>query len=472
MLKQKIEALSLDERAQLTVALTPRRNKYIPITFTPRQTVFLLLNQVQEVLFGGAAGGAKSWALLAAASQYVDVPGYSALLLRRSYRDLALPGALIPISHEWWDGTDAKWSGQDYAWTFPSGATVQFGYLENEGDEMRYQGAAFHFIGFDELTQFQRHQYLYLFSRLRRPKGDGAGATIPLRIRAASNPGGRGHEWVKERWNLPSGNTGAPNRLFVPSKLDDNPYLDVESYEQALNQLATVTYQQLREGDWDANISGGKFYPEWFTVIDRKDLPPRESWEAIVRHWDLGSQAVTTESPDPDWTAGCKMVRVNQLPKTLNSWFRENNTTPPPPPYYIVLDVARIRSDPGGVEEFVKVTSANDGHWVPVSIEQERGASGKSMVDAYRRHVLQHADKVFGLWAKNSKESRASIAAGRAREGRIFLLAGEWNQPFVNELSLFGVDRVHDDQVDAFSGCFQAFQKLEYTSGQRQAREY
>src|SRR5262249_39698654 len=145
------------------------------------------------------------------------VPGYSALLLRRSFRDLMQPEALIPRSKSWWMNK-AQWSALDKRWTFPSGATVTFGYLEHGDDVYQYMGAAFQFVGFDELTQFDELPYRYLFSRLRRREDSG----IPLRMRAASNPGSRGHVWVKKRFLTHPGRT----RLFFPSRLEDNPSLD------------------------------------------------------------------------------------------------------------------------------------------------------------------------------------------------------------------------------------------------------
>ena len=458
LLRQRLSNLTIEEQIAFSKALTPRLNKFVPIKPHPKQIVFLLLNDVLEVLFGGAAGPGKSVGLLISAAQFVDIPGYAALLLRRSFRDLALPGALMHLSHQWWDHTDAHWDGQSYKWTFPSGAVIQFGYMEHDGDEYRYQSSEYQFIGFDELTQFPEHQYTYMFSRLRRVKD----STIPLRMRGATNPGGRGHEWVKDRFNLPFGQTGDPNRVFVPARLEDNPYLDAEAYEKGLSQLADVTFQQLREGDWDATISGGRFYPDWFTIIDRRDIPEQRHWEQVVRHWDLGSQAKTSEAPDPDYTAGVKLLRANRLPTREEAWYHETNNPIPAPPYYIVLDVVRDRRDPGGVEELIGGTSAQDGYHIPVSIEQERGASGKGIIDAYKRHVLTQTEKVIGLWAKGGKETRASIAAGRAREGRIFVVAGDWTSPFINELALFGIKDVHDDQVDAFSGAFQALEKLDF----------
>ena len=147
-------------------------------------------------MYGGSSGGGKSSALLMAALQWVEVPGYAAILFRKSYQDLSLPGALMDRATEWLSGTPAKWHGQDKRWTFPSGATLSFGYLDNANDQYRYQSAEFQFIGFDELTQFDEQPYRYLFSRLRRLEG----SRIPVRIRAATNPGGRGHLWVRKRF--------------------------------------------------------------------------------------------------------------------------------------------------------------------------------------------------------------------------------------------------------------------------------
>jgi hypothetical protein len=226
-----------------------RGDRYCPHAPTIRQKEFLDL-QCLEALYGGAAGGGKSDALLMAALQYAHVPGYSALLLRRTYADLALPEAIMDRSKAWLMGSGAQWNDRDKRWTFPSGATLTFGYLDNDRDRYRYQSAAFQFIGWDELTQFPKGWYLYLFSRLRRlEKHD-----VPLRMRGASNPGGIGHEWVKARFvDEPE------DRVFVPAKMSDNPHLDQMSYMRSLEQLDPVTRAQLLEGRW-LRDSGGLVY--------------------------------------------------------------------------------------------------------------------------------------------------------------------------------------------------------------------
>ena len=125
--------------------LTPRLTKYIPYDPTPKQRAFLLMNQTKEILYGGSAGGGKSVAQLMAALQFVDMPGYSAILFRRTYADLSLPGALIDMSKQWLmpfvESKEVKWSEKDKQYTFPSGASLNFGYLESDNDCFRYQGA-------------------------------------------------------------------------------------------------------------------------------------------------------------------------------------------------------------------------------------------------------------------------------------------------------------------------------------------
>ena len=238
-----------DELRALTEELE-RRVKgglaYCPHSPTPRQRVFLDLDCL-EALYGGAAGGGKSDALLMAALQYVHIPGYSALLLRRSYADLALPEAIMDRSKTWLMGSGAEWNDRDKCWTFPSGARLTFGYLDNDRDRYRYQSAAFQFIGWDELTQFPKAWYLYLFSRLRRLEH----TEVPLRMRGASNPGGIGHEWVKGRF-IDAGE----DRVFVPARIADNPYLDQVSYLRSLAQLDPITRAQLLEGRWLRDTNG------------------------------------------------------------------------------------------------------------------------------------------------------------------------------------------------------------------------
>lgn len=236
-----------------------RDHKWLPHKPTPKQRLFLDLD-CKEALYGGAAGGGKSDALLMDALRYVNVPGYAALILRRTYADLALPDAIMSRASEWLSGSPAKWSEKDKRWTFPSGATVGFGYLAAEKDKYRYQSAAFQFIAFDELTQFTETQYRYLFSRLRKLEG----SRVPLRMRGASNPGNIGHEWVKRRFGCGVPGASKSERVFVPATLIDNPHIDQTSYLESLAELDEVTRKQLQDGLWIRDDGGlvYKFDPD------------------------------------------------------------------------------------------------------------------------------------------------------------------------------------------------------------------
>jgi hypothetical protein len=257
---------------------TPGATVYVPHEPTPPQRAFLGLT-CREALYGGAAGGGKSDALLMDALQHVHVPKYSAILFRRTYTDLALPGAIMDRSHDWLSATDAKWNDRDKTWVFPSGASLTFGYLDGPRDHYRYQGSEFQYVGFDELTQFLEKQYLYLFSRLRKS----VDIDVPLKMRGATNPGDIGHEWVKRRFlEEPEG------RQFVPAKLEDNPHLDLHEYEQALAQLDPVTRQQLRDGLWVRDTSALVYYAFDDARNRTRELPDIEGEWSYILGCDFG----------------------------------------------------------------------------------------------------------------------------------------------------------------------------------------
>lgn len=413
----QMSTASLHDEAYFAAVMraTILENSWIPHDPTPKQAEFLLMPDL-EVLYGGSAGGGKSDALLMAALQYVEVPGYAAILFRRTYADLSLPGALMDRAHEWLQGTAAHWSEKNKTWTFPSGGTLSFGYLESENDKYRYQSAEFQFIGFDELTQFSETQYRYLFSRLRRIEG----SKVPLRMRAASNPGGVGHEWVKQRFII-------GNKPFIPASLDDNPYIDREGYIKSLMHLDPVTREQLLKGDWTAREAGNKFKREWFEIVDSYPADAR-----LVRYWDL---AATEPKPgkDPDWTAGALLGEKDGI--------------------YYIIDIKRTRATPQGVEKLIKQTAELDGKRVTIYMEQEPGSSGVNTIDHYRRRILA-GFAFYGNKTTGSKEMRANPVSSQAEAGNIKLVRGQWINDFLDEAELFP-HGAHDDQVDAVSGAFE-----------------
>jgi phage terminase large subunit-like protein len=275
---------------------TVGRNPYIAQDPTERQLAFLEL-ECRDALYGGAAAGGKSSALLMAALQFCHcVPGYAALIVRRHFADLKLPGGLIDRSLDWLRDK-AKWNPQEHRWRFKSGATLQFGYADKEGDEERYHGAEFQFVGLDEGVQFTERQIKFFFERLRRREGINA----PLRVRIGTTPGGIGHEFLKRRYISP----GTPGKVFITAKLADNEHVNREEYAESLQEVDPLRRKQMLDGDWDA-VAGGRFRPEWLanawkvqgdTCVLERWNPESHEFEGVERF--LWQSAATFQTCDP-----------------------------------------------------------------------------------------------------------------------------------------------------------------------------
>lgn len=422
---------------------TPRTNAYVRLVPTVKQAAFLLLDQ-REVFYGGAAGGGKTAGILAAALQYVDVPGYSALLLRRNFKQLSMPGSWIPLSHEWLDQTDAEWHKGEKQWTFPSGATLTFGFVgQPEEDRRKYETAAFQFIGIDELTAWREEDYRFLFSRLRRPTG------FPVfpRMRAASNPGGRGHEWVKRRFVTPD--TRIRRAVFIPANLDDNPYLDRDDYIASLQELHPVHWQRLLYGDWDIANPGEMFQPrQWYADHPELMVDGSSVADARIRYWDLAASEPNSDYPDPDWTAGVRMAR------------RQGSNGQP---IFTIEHVVRVRRTAGQIERLIAETARSDPDGTAQWMEQEPGASGKSLVDHFRRDVMPTSIPMRASRSRLSKGARARPLAGAMENGRVETVRAAWTEVFFDELEAFSEDPshsgAHDDMVDSASGAFNLLEK-------------
>jgi len=385
----------------------------------------------REAFYGGAAGPGKSDGLLMAALQYVDVPGYDALLLRENYGQLAMPGALMERANEWLGRSDARWRQGTKTWTFPSSATLTFGHLSNPQAVRRYESAQFNFVGVDEVTQFSEETYLYMFSRLRRLRG----FPVPSRMRSAGMPQGRGRAWVKRRFVDEA--TREPTARFVRARLSDNPFLDQEDYETSLRLTHPVTWRRLLLGDWEVTEGGTIFRPrEW--VREWRQRPPQERGLVRVRYWDL---AYADEQPgtDPDWTVGA-LWSLNPRDGT-----------------FCVEHVERFRATSGTCEERVAAQAGRDGTGVRVWIEQAPGA-GAGILDRYKRHVLR-GYHVRGDPPKGSKEERAVPVAGAMENGLVSGVAGRWNDEWLDEHEAFP-DDAHDDQVDTSSGAHKALSRI------------
>ena len=271
------------------------------------QTDFLSSSE-REVLYGGAAGGGKSYAMLADPLHGLNNPNFSGLLVRHTTEELR---ELIQKSQELYPRAipGIKWSERKSQWIAPRGGRLWMSYLDKDMDVTRYQGQAFNWIGFDELTQWSSpYAWDYMRSRLRSAYSKELG----LYMRATTNPGGAGHQWVKKMFidpspsrkpfwatNIETGDTitfpkghsreGEPlfKRRFIPASLFDNPYLsEGGDYEAMLLSLPEHQRKQLLDGNWDVNE--GAAFPEFnrkIHVIDPFKIP--QSW-ARFRACDYG----------------------------------------------------------------------------------------------------------------------------------------------------------------------------------------
>jgi len=413
----------------MTSFLWPRLNRYIPIWPTPKQAAFMCLPHL-EALFGGAAGGGKSVALLAAALMYVDVPGYAALILRRSYRSFEQHGGLVELAKEWLSGTDAVWNEATSTWRFPSGATLAFRHLHDVG---HLQGSEFSFIGVDELTEVAEQDYLYLFARLRTK----AGSSIPCRMRVTSNPYGPGVEWVYQRFLVEGASAG---RIFIPASLEDNPHLDQIGYRAVLAQLPWFQRGALGEGRWGIRPEGGLFLRRWFETCT-VEYPRLPADLTLCRYWDLAATKGRAGS-DPDYTAGVLLGRDRAG-------------------LLYVIDVVRAQASDLEVFELIARTAAADRllakkmEWPApmIRMELEPGAASIYLIGELRRGRLAGFD-FRGVRPRGSKQDRARPLSAPAESGELRLLRAPWNGAFLDELCAFPLGG-HDDQVDALSGAFE-----------------
>lgn len=277
---------------------------------TDRQSVFLACDDF-EVLYGGAAGGGKSDALLidALCLQHGGHENFHhrAILFRRSFPELR---DLIDRAKEIYPliVPGAKFNNQERIWTFPSGAKIEFGYLQHDNDRFRYRGRAWNYIGFDELTLWSTSVcYLYLFSRCRSTD-----RSLPRYIRATTNPDGPGQKWVMERWgieasgketNIPVdlvddelGTVTTLRRRFVPARLSDNPHLSGTGYREALLQMEPEERESLLKGLWKGSKVKGAYYLNEMQKLrstGRIRRVPYQPGVPVDTFWDLGRNDTT-----------------------------------------------------------------------------------------------------------------------------------------------------------------------------------
>ncbi|MDD5276772.1 MAG: phage terminase large subunit [Methylovulum sp.] len=418
-----------------------------------------LATSADIAIYGGAAFGGKSFALLLEATRHTDNKKFGAVIFRRTTKMIRAEGGLWDTAEELFPQLEAASNISGLFWTFPSGAKVTFAHLEHEKNKLDWQGSQVAMLGFDELTHFTASQFWYLMSRNR------SGSGVSGYIRATTNPDP--DSWVADLigWWIDQ-NTGYaiqersgvvrwfvryrneliwadsreelkeqfpaldPKSLtFIASSYKDNK-IGMEkdpTYMSSLDALPQVERERLKMGNWKIKPAAGDYFKEsFFEIVERE--PENLQW---VRYWDRAATEPSASNPDPDYTAGVKVGKD-----------RETGL-------YYVVHVARDRKSPAGVLRLIKGTAQADGIACTVGLELDPASAGKSEGDMYVRELAGFDVRLVP--PQGSKEVRARPASAAAENGRIKLVKSAWNKAFIDELENFPKG-AHDDQVDGLSG--------------------
>ncbi|MDP9630070.1 UNVERIFIED_ORG: putative phage terminase large subunit-like protein [Ensifer adhaerens] len=429
------------------------------------QTAFLA-SPADIAIYGGSAGGGKTWALLMEPLRHVANPQFGAVFFRRSTVQVRNEGGLWDESEKLYPSIGAVPKEHVLQWNFPAGASVSFAHLEHDKTVLNWQGSQIPLICFDELTHFSAKQFWYMVSRNRSMCG------VRPYIRATCNPDA--DSWVAEfiswwinpdtglpiperagklRWFVRIGDAivwaddpaelsdyinpldGEPippkSVTFVPAKLTDNAALMAADpgYLANLMALPTVERERLLGGNWKIRPAAGLLFRRgWCEVVDA--IPAGARW---MRGWDLGATP-KTESNDPDWTAGTKIGKL-------------------PDGRYIVAHHCRDRLSPSGVERLIKNTAEADGKDVQVSLPQDPGQAGKSQVTNLTKMLAGFT--VRATPESGDKITRFSPFSAQVEAGNVLVLRGPWNEAWFSSLEGFP-EAAHDDDADSTSRAFNA----------------
>lgn len=414
-------------------------------------------------IYGGAAGGGKTYGMLLETLRHCHNEKMGAVIFRRIYPQIRNEGGLWDESLKLYPIFGAMPHESRTEWLFPSGYKVKFSHMQHEKDRINWQGAQIPLIGFDELTQFTEKQFWYLVGRNRSVSG------IPAYVRATCNPDPKSFVakliawWIDEDgWPIEERSgviryfiriddkliwADNPKTLtkkyttkerkiiplsltFIPAKLTDNQILMKmdPAYQAKLDSLPYVERMRLKEGNWKVEPAAGLYFNrERIEIVDALPLMKSQT----VRFWDRAATE-KTETNSPDWTVGLKLGRDED-------------------DQYYVIDIRRFQGSPLKVEKALKATATQDSINVKVGLEQEPGASGKAEIAYLIRRLSGFS--VTAYPAQKDKVTRAGPVSSQAEAGNIKLLRGPWNEDFLSELDNFP-EGEHDDQVDALSGAF------------------
>ena len=424
------------------------------------QTEFLS-SPADIAIYGGAAGGGKSYGLLLEPVRHYNNPQFGGVIFRRNSVQVRNEGGLWDESEKLYTLLNAHPREASLEWRFPCGSRMKFSHLENEKTVYDWQGSQIPFIGFDELTHFSEKQFFYMMSRNRSTSG------VPGYIRATCNPDA--DSWVRKfidwwigadgypikdrsgklRWFIRKddnliwadtkeelenlyGEAQKPKSVtFIPSSIHDNEILMKKdpAYIGSLMALSRVERLRLLGGNWNVRPSAGMYFQrDWFEIIDT--LPAGAS--QVVRYWDRAATKPHEGNKDPDFTSGLKLHKY------------PNGT-------FVVSHVVTARDAPLAIERLIKNTASQDTFTVQICIEQDPGSAGVADADNYVRLLSGFNVRVRKV--SKDKVTRALPVSAQSEAGNIKILRGPWNESFLNELENFP-EIGHDDQVDTFSGAF------------------
>lgn len=411
-------------------------------------------------VFGGGAGGGKTWALLMETLRHVRNPGFGAVVFRRTSPQVRAEGGLWDESHKIYARLGAVSRETFLQWRFPSGARVGFAHLEYDTDRFNWDGAQIPLLCFDQLEHFSHKQFFYLLGRNRSVCG------VRPYVRATCNPDPdcwlkdfldwwidpesgyaieersgvirwfvrRGDEvvWAQTREEIEAAHGRDSHPLsvtFVPARVTDNKILLEKdpAYLAKLKALPLVERERLEKGNWNIRPAAGLYFRRaYFEVVEAAPAEARR-----VRYWDLAATK-EAEGTDPDWTVGLKMARAESG-------------------LFFVEHVARFRESPYRVEQAIKNTASADGKDVMIGLSQDPGQAGKSQV----QHLVSMlaGSRVTTRRETGDKVTRAGPFSAQAEAGNVHVVRGPWNDAFFAELENF--PEGHDDQVDAAAGALQ-----------------
>jgi predicted phage terminase large subunit-like protein len=430
----------------------------------------LLSSRADIRVYGGGAGGGKSFAILLDPLRYIRNPHVRVVSFRRTGPQLTQAGGLWETARSIYGplGGIAR-ENPNLDWRFKGGFSHKFGHLQHESDVYKYQGAQITVVNFDEATHFTKKQFWYLRSRIRGAESgvrgymnltcnpdpdwwgleligwyiDEDGFSIPeragkLRFFIRSENDDR-LVWANTKEELieryPKDGKYATSVTFIPSKLTDNPQLlnGDPAYLANLKGMCLVDRERLLGGNWKIRESAGNMFRRgWFPIVEASPA------NAVrIRYWDRAGSAepekIARKTPDggPDWTVGTRVARG-------------------PDGIFYHEHVHRFRGTPGEVEREIKAIASQDGPNVSIGIEQDPGQAGKADAEHYIKVLAGYDVRAYRV--STNKIVRAKPHSAQAEAGNVRLVRGEWNEPFIREHENFGSGKGHDDQIDSASG--------------------